>query len=78
MVVLSQAFVVQSNSTKVLSWLWIAFLLCPFNCQKRGKLVRATFTWHPVKDNMALDTFVAKLCIWISMLHVHPTLHQEK
>ena len=27
MVVLSQAFIVSSNSTK-LQWLWIAFLLC--------------------------------------------------
>ena len=27
LVVLSQAFVVQSNSTKVLLWLWLAFLL---------------------------------------------------
>lgn len=38
-VVLSEAFIVLSNSTKVLLWLWLAFVLCsPFKVKTIEKV----------------------------------------
>ena len=48
MIVPSQAFFLQSNSTKLLLWLCLAFVICPFKViiklSKRGKLVLVTLS----------------------------------